>query len=225
MRVVALVSQKGGAGKTTLATNLAVEAERQGLATLLLDLDPQASAATWKDVRGGDAPDVVAAQAPRLPKLLEAAREQAIDLVLIDTAPNADAAALAAAQAADVVLVPCRASAFDLGAIAASLRLCAEVAARPSFVVLNGVPPTSRIADEAAAALAAGGARLAPVRFGHRMDFVNPLSAGRAASEWDPKGKAAAEVAALWAWLRGQMDPKTSPKARRKASGPSHANA
>lgn len=206
MRVIALVSQKGGAGKTTIATNLAVLAERCGHAAVVFDLDPQASAATWRDARGDTPPDVVAAQAPRLSRMLEAARKQGASLAIIDTAPNADTAALEASKAADLVLIPCRPSAFDLGAVGASVRLAAQVAGKPAWVVLNAAPPTSKIADEAAATLAAAGVKVAPHRLVQRMDYVNPLAAGQAAVEWEPKGKAAAEVASLWEWVCGQVD-------------------
>ena len=98
MRIISVICQKGGAGKTTIATNLAVLSERAGFPTVLLDLDPQATAAKWGDKRGGQAPDVVAAQAGRLPKLLDDARRQGADLAVIDTAPAADTAALEATR-------------------------------------------------------------------------------------------------------------------------------
>jgi len=117
VKILAVISQKGGVGKTTIATNLAVIAEQHGLATVLFDLDPQASATRWKDARGEAPPDVVAAQAPRLAALLGEASKQGCDLAIIDSAPNADSAALAAAKAADAILIPCRPSAFDLARI------------------------------------------------------------------------------------------------------------
>src|SRR4051794_16644136 len=106
MKVLAIVSRKGGAGKTTLATHLAVAAENLGLATALFDLDPQASAAIWADHRGQDFPAVVPAQAPRLPGLLAQARSKDADLVILDTPPEADAIATEAATHADAILIP-----------------------------------------------------------------------------------------------------------------------
>src|SRR5215211_6492431 len=114
MKIISVVSQKGGAGKTTIATNLAVLAERAGYPTVLFDLDPQATAAKWGDKRDGTPPDVVAAQAGRLGRLLEEVRQQGAGLVIIDTAPTADNAALEATKVADLVLVPCQPSDFDL---------------------------------------------------------------------------------------------------------------
>jgi chromosome partitioning protein len=197
-------------GKTTIAINLAEQAR---LATIVLDLDPQASATRWKDARGAEVPpDVVAAQASRLPGLLADAERQGCDLVVIDSAPNADSSALAAAKAADLILVPCRPSAFDLGAIEATLSL-AEIAAKPRFVVLNAAPPRSTITGEAASSLDAAGVKLAPVRLHQRMAYVNPLAAGRSAVEWEPRGKAAEELRELWVWVCTQLGMKAYPRA------------
>ena len=74
MKTLAILSRKGGTGKTTLAVNLSVAAERAGHSTILIDLDPQASAAKWNDNREGDAPVVVAAPASRLPRSIEKSR-------------------------------------------------------------------------------------------------------------------------------------------------------
>src|SRR3954447_16444308 len=101
MKIISVVCQKGGAGKTTIATNLAVLAERAGYPTVLFDLDPQATAAKWGDKRDGTPSDVVAAQAGRLGRLLEEVRQQGAGLVIIDTAPTVDNAALEATKAAD----------------------------------------------------------------------------------------------------------------------------
>src|SRR4051812_42131548 len=140
MKTIAIISQKGGAGKTTVAIHLAVAAELKGMTTALFDLDPQASASSWADKRQSPSPAVVSAQAARLPGLLRQAAEQQADFAIIDSAPNADASSLAAAQAADLILIPCRPAAFDLNAIGTTLNLAA-VAGKPAFVLLNAVPP------------------------------------------------------------------------------------
>jgi chromosome partitioning protein len=203
MLTIAVIAQKGGVGKTTVALNLAVAAARDGLSAVVFDADPQASAARWGDAREEKPPAVVAAAQPsRLPILLAAERRKGVDLVMIDTGPANDTAALSAARLADLILIPCRPSALDIDAIGASLHLGLKLAGKPTFVVLNAVPARSPLADEAAQALAAAGASLAPVRLGLRTDFVSPLPAGQGAAEWAAHGKAAGEIAALWAWLR-----------------------
>jgi chromosome partitioning protein len=205
VKIISMVCQKGGAGKTTIATNLAVLAERAGYPTVLLDLDPQATAAKWGDKRGGNPPDVVAAQAGRLARLLEDAKRQGAGVAIIDTAPSADAAALEATKAADLVLVPCQPSDFDLGAVGSTVRVAEQIAGKQSWVVMNAVPPTSKITDEAISALAEAGVQVAPARLVRRLDFVNGLPAGQSAIEWNPKSKAAEEVRELWQWACQQV--------------------
>src|SRR5215212_4595149 len=150
MKVLAVVSQKGGSGKTTLAVHLATCAHLTGLKVALIDLDPQATARRWGDKREEDGPEVVSDHPSRLGSLLDAARTNGADLVVVDTAPNADQAALGAARASDLVLIPCRPSAFDLEAVEATLAL-AEIAKRRAFVVLNAAQPRGGLTVEAGA--------------------------------------------------------------------------
>src|SRR6201986_1411279 len=107
MKTVAIVSQKGGSGKTTLAVHLATAATIAGHTTAIIDLDPQATATSWGDDRA-NGPEVISGQATRLPALLQTARDNGATFLVIDTAPNADQTASLAARAADLVLIPCR---------------------------------------------------------------------------------------------------------------------
>src|SRR4051794_33282808 len=108
MHVITLLSQKGGSGKTTLATHIAAELAGAGCKVLLMDLDPQASASQWGDLRGDRPPDVAPEHPARLDAALKRAEAEGYDLVVMDTAPHADQAALRSAKAADIILVPCR---------------------------------------------------------------------------------------------------------------------
>ena len=123
MDVIAVIAQKGGTGKTTLALSMAVAAQQAGRTAAIIDLDPQASASNWGDRRKGDSPAVVSAQPGRLSQILKAAEESGADLVVIDTPPRAERAAMAAARAAHLVLVPCRPSIFDLETFSTTLDL------------------------------------------------------------------------------------------------------
>ena len=116
MKVVSVISQKGGAGKTTLALHLAVASSTAGRNTAVLDLDPQASAAKWADRRAAELPVVRSAHASRLQHELRQIQQAGGELVMIDTAPHADRTALETAKASDLVLVPCRPSILDLEA-------------------------------------------------------------------------------------------------------------
>jgi len=216
MKTVAIVSQKGGAGKTTIAVHLATAAASAGHAAAIIDLDPQGTAASWGDRRQADAPEVVSGQAARLPVLIDAARSGGADLVVLDTAPNADQTALRAAQLADLVLVPCRAAAFDLEAIKTTLTLT-QIAQRPSFVVLNAVPPRSSVGREAAEGLEGQGAQVAPIMLSQRAAFAHGVIDGRTAQEFEPGGKAAEEVDRLYLWLCGVVGMPTCRQAQKAA--------
>ena len=139
MQIIALISQKGGAGKTTLAIAIAVTAEREGLTSVLVDLDPQASAAQWSDLREAETPVVTCTPAVRLASVLAAAQDAGAGLAVLDTAPHAAEAALAAARASNFVLIPCRPATADLVAIGASIDLI-RIADKPGAVVINAAP-------------------------------------------------------------------------------------
>ena len=216
MKIVAIISQKGGAGKTTLAVHLATAAAAAGHTAAVIDLDPQATATSWGDRRIAAAPEVVSGQAVRLPALVSAARENGADFLVLDTAPNADQTASLAARAADLVLIPCRASAFDLGAIETTLML-AKAAAKPAYVVSNAVPPRSSIGKEAASGLAAQGAQVVPHQLTHHAAFTHGVIDGRTAQEFEPQGKAAEEIEQLYTWLCGLSGMPTRGHARKAA--------
>jgi chromosome partitioning protein len=200
MKTLAVLSRKGGAGKTTIAVHLAVAAEAHGIATVIFDLDPQASAALWSDHRGEPIPTVVPAQAPRLSALLAQAKGNAADLVILDTAPNADTIASEAANHADMILIPCRPSGFDLDAIGATVRL-AQAAGKPAYVIITAAPVQGVETAEATAALTAAGLEVCPVVLHSRKAYASRIHEGRTAQETDPTGKAAAEIRALLLWV------------------------
>ena len=106
MKTLAILSRKGGTGKTTIAVHLAVAAEQAGYTTALIDLDPQASAVSWSDKREVDTPVVISAHSSRLTDLLKKAEDSSVDIAIIDTAAHAKTSALTAARVATITLVP-----------------------------------------------------------------------------------------------------------------------
>jgi chromosome partitioning protein len=216
MKIIAIISQKGGAGKTTLAVHLATAAAAAGRTVAIIDLDPQATAASWGDRRKADAPEVVSGQAVRIPALVKAAEDNGADFLVLDTAPNADQTASLAARAADLVLIPCRPAAFDLEAIETTL-LLAKAAGKPAYVILNAVPPRSFIGKEASAGLVGRGAQVAPIQLSHRAAFAHGVIDGRTAQEFEPNGKAAQEIEHLYKWLCGVVGVPTRRHGRKAA--------
>jgi chromosome partitioning protein len=201
MKTLAILSQKGGTGKTTLALHLAVAAERMDVPVAVLDLDPQASAAGWKDSRADEAPSVISLQPSRLAKALEVASASGAGLAIIDSAPHSADVAIAAAEAADLILIPCRAGILDLRAIATTARIV-KLTGKPAFVVLNHTPPRApRLVEDATEAVKQHGLEVAPVIIHQRSAFAHALTAGQTAQEYEPEGKAAQEITELFKWL------------------------
>jgi chromosome partitioning protein len=217
MLTIALISQKGGVGKTTLAIHLATAFEAHGRQTLLVDLDPQTSAAEWKDARQAERPYVMAVPPSRLNKTLETAREHRAEVVVLDTAPHSEGTALDAARAADLILVPCQPSIMDLRAMRKTTDLL-NYLKKPTYAVLNEVAPQGTVADEAGKAITAQfGMPMCPIRLGQRVAFNRCLLTGQTAQEYEPGGKAAQEIEALLQWVSVTVGFPTSTKLTKSA--------
>lgn len=206
MPTIAVISQKGGSGKTTLALHLAASATQAKKPACVVDTDPQATAAAWGDWRGDFLPVVVTSPPARLARTIEQAlRQEEVEVVVIDTPPHAEAAMREAIKAADLVLIPSRPRAFDLHALEAVAEML-EFASKPAYVVFNAVPSgaTRQVAESIEAATALG-LKVCPVTFGERADFHRSSAKGEVASELDAEGKAAQEAKQLWKWVAKQL--------------------
>ena len=204
MKTIAIVSQKGGSGKTTLALHLAVASAQAGRNTAVIDLDPQSSAANWSDRRRAELPVVLSAPASRLSQEIERVKETGGDILYLDTAPHSDNAALKVAQAADLVLIPCRTAILDLEAITDTLNFI-RTTGTPACVVLNAVAPLGQDAAQAAEALTGLAVEVCPVRLGNRVAFARALITGQAAQEFEPGGKAASEIELLHEFISNRV--------------------
>ena len=196
MKVITLAAQKGGAGKTTLAVHLAVQAHNAGERVVLVDTDPQGSATAWARARGEDAPVIVAANSSQLNDVMAASRHDGMTLVIIDTPPHAAPGAAAASTLADLVLVPVRPSAFDLAASGASAEI-ARTAKRAAFV-LSACPSRAPEIMEARKALELQGLPVMDTEIGERRSYARAVASGRAVAEFEPAGRAAHEISQMW---------------------------
>ncbi|GAO01065.1 chromosome-partitioning ATPase Soj [Komagataeibacter europaeus] len=207
MKTIAIISQKGGAGKTTLALHLATSASAAGYVSLILDTDPQATASSWKAWRGDADPDVVDCAAHALlSRKLEQASELGAELSIIDTPPHADIMAREACRVADFLLIPCRPRAFDMDAVRTTAELV-RASGKPAFVIFTAGPPRApQVYREAAAVVAQFGIPVAPVVLSERAIFHHSVGSGQTAQEAEPESKAAADVARLWNWVCDQVN-------------------
>jgi chromosome partitioning protein len=206
MPTIAIISQKGGAGKTTLALHLAAAAHDAGRVALVIDTDPQATASQWAAWRQDAPPEVIDSPPPRLAAKIEQARGQGADFIVIDTPPHADSAARAAVEVADLVLIPCRPSAFDLAAIQTTAKLV-QLLRKPAFVVFTaGSPNAPRMYQEAGELVEGFGTPACPIQIADRAAFRHASAEGRTVMEFEPNGKAADDIRHIYKWTCLQLD-------------------
>jgi chromosome partitioning protein len=205
MKVIAVASQKGGSGKTTLAGHIAVQAERMGAGPVaLVDTDPQGSLAEWWNVRQADAPAFVATGVARLGEDIRRLRALGMQLLVIDTPPAIAATITEVVRIADLVIVPARPSPHDLRAAGATVELV-ERLGKPLVFVINGAAPRARITSEAVIALSQHGT-LAPSIIHQRTGFAASMIDGRTVMEVPGETRSADEIAKLWEYLGTRLD-------------------
>lgn len=202
--IVAVAGQKGGAGKSTVAVNVAAELVHRGRSVLLVDADPQGTSRTWAEVAaeaGRPSPTVAAMGATmhrpdQLPRL-----RSSFDCVVVDCPPRAGDVQRAALMVADVAVLPCGPSAADAWALAGSLEAVAEARAlRPQLVavvLLTRVQGRTALGRGARDVLAESGLPLLRASLGYRVAYAEALAAGRGVTDYAPADRAAVEVRGL----------------------------
>lgn len=213
MRTIALLTQKGGAGRTTLAASLAVAAAQAGEKVIGLDLDPQASLSRWAKRREArNTPDRVMIEPlegerlPHLRTIVEGLADMGFSIAIFDT-PGADGGtARSVTEVADLCLLPTRPTCLDVDATAATFR-AVFLAKRKAAFVLNQCPPTYRSSrtSESAKGLTRLGILAEPLLYA-RMDFQDAIAAGLGVTEYARTSRAAREIEALWAWIGTQFE-------------------
>lgn len=201
MKTIAILSQKGGAGKTTLALHLAVAAQQDGKTAVIADLDEQASATTWHKARKHPLPHVQPTHSAALGQFAAEAERQGVDFLFIDTAPQSDKPAINAAEAADIILIICKPSVMDLRAIQNTIRLTKLATLKPGtkiFTVLTQIEPFGKLHEEARKTLNELAVDVLAEGLGRRVAYHHGLIDGQTALEYEPDGKAAQEVRNLY---------------------------
>jgi len=205
VRILALASQKGGSGKTTLSGHLAVQAQRAGAGpVVIIDIDPQGSLADWWNERTDELPAFAQTTVARLATDLETLRQQGFKLAVIDTPPAITMAIQSVIGVAELIVVPTRPSPHDLRAVGATVDLC-ERAGKPLIFVVNAATPKARITSEAAIALSQHGT-VAPITVHHRTDFASSMIDGRTVMDFDPQGRSAREIEGLWSYIADRLE-------------------
>jgi chromosome partitioning protein len=208
--VIAILNQKGGAGKSTLATNLARALQLRGMKTMIADADPQKTAIEWREAY--DTTVGAAEATAEMPAVFGVDRDtfdadvrtigQAFDIVIIDGAPRMSPRIEAALRVADLVLIPVQPSAFDVKATAPLVTMIERqrqyTPGRPraAFVVWRQIPGTL-LAGDVDEALRAYGLPVFEARASQRIAYQEAAGLGVGVQDYEPGGKAAAEVDAI----------------------------
>jgi chromosome partitioning protein len=206
MHIIALVTQKGGTGKSSLALSLAVAAAESGLKVALFDIDPQGTVEEWFKRRSVDTPEVYSLRWSYLSSHLYRLSRQGYDLIIVDT-PGADSdAASEAMKEAHFCLLPVRPSVADIEASKRTVRYLNDLN-KPFAFVLNQCPTggrTSRTANAKMALQLLGG--LCEPTLAHRSDHMDALASGLGVTEFAPSGKASDEIRAVLNWLTKRLE-------------------
>jgi len=222
MYIVAVVMEKGGVGKTTIALNLAVAATQDGLSAAVIDIDQQATASNWTDRRSNEKPWVVPTLTARLGAAIEQAKAQGIEFLVIDTPPHSGPDAAEAARRADAVVVPVEPHLFTLETVPKLAELLRFVGNPPALFVVNKAPAQGTEGSNAADYIKAQGFSVCPVILHLRAAHRHATNVGKVAAEYDSDGKAAQEVLQLYTYTLQFIE--SSRKSHAKAE-PAHARA
>lgn len=205
LRIITLLAQKGGCGKTTLTINLAVAAALNQRKTLVIDLDAQKTATQWWEAREEEEPLLVHTNYKELDKALEIAQGKDMDLVLIDTAGRDDLLNTKAASIADFCLIPCQPTMEDMRAQAATVDLIKRQQKPAAFVLTRVGVHASRV-ESARRGLAVYGLPVAPTPVVNRTAYPDAYVVSQGVCELDTGGKAAQEISQLWVWLHAKLE-------------------
>jgi chromosome partitioning protein len=198
--VIALLNQKGGSGKTTIATHLARTLQLAGNDVLLVDSDPQGSARDWAAVDEAQPLSVVGIDRPTIERDLKSVARK--DFIIIDGAPQAHELAVSAIKSARLVLIPVQPSPYDIWAAEALVDLVrqrieiTDGKLRAAFVVSRAIKGT-KIGAEVTEALQGYALPVLETRITQRVIYPTSAASGKTAMDLEPGGEAAAEFRQL----------------------------
>jgi len=201
MKTIVMLSQKGGSGKTTIAVHLAVAAVDEKKKVLIIDTDPQKSAEVWHNYRQKEDPRLASISSGNIKEVLDLAQMEGIDLTIIDTMPHTSAASSLAALHADILLIPCQPTPFDIAAVEHSVEI-ANARNKKAVLIINRAPLRAPEIEDTRKALTSYGIPLYPYEITDRRTYFRAVTQGMSVTEYDPKSAASQEITKLWNWIK-----------------------
>ena len=204
MKVIGILNQKGGVGKTTLATCLAVAFEQDKKKVVIIDLDPQATACFWYDTRKKDFPTVISVQPVRLDAIISGAHEQGVDIVIIDGAAIQREISSDVARVSNFILIPTKPAVFDVTSMQDTINTLKRYDTKFS-VMLNMVSPNGRELNDFRKLTKELDIPLCTTSLGNRKDFFRAQNVGLSVQEYNHKGQASTEIRAVYKYICRQL--------------------
>ena len=197
MKVIPVLNQKGGSGKTTIATHLARAIQLKGFSVLLVDSDPQGSSRDWAAVNEENPVPVVGIDRPTIERDLKRIAEK--DYVIIDGAPQAADLAISAIKASDIIIIPVQPSPYDIWATSDLVDLVkqriemTDGKLKAAFVVSRTIKGT-KIGKEISVALSDYGLPVLKTSITQRVIYPTSASIGSSVLDEEPAGEASKEI-------------------------------
>jgi chromosome partitioning protein len=210
MKILTIANRKGGAGKSTCAAHIAIEAVKSGIKTILIDLDPQKTLEAWWSKRDNDEPYMAEVSAIDLEEKLGFARNKGMELCIIDTPGDASSISIKGIEVADLVLIPSKATVPDLTAIGRTINMVRKLE-KPYMFLLTQIVTQTRSAVQAISVLSEFGP-VAPYFLANRIAYSNAMGSGSSAASEDKV--AASELKEIWAYIKQRLfnEPASSKK-------------
>lgn len=202
MKVLSIVNRKGGASKSTLAAHLSIEATKEGLKTILIDMDPQKTLEDWWEKREAELPALVDISANDLDAKLSLLENNGFDICIIDTPGDTTGNAEAGIKAAEMVLIPCKPTPPDLSAVGKTISQVRDKHKKPFFFVITQSPSSSQAHIQAASVLSEFGP-VAPDAMMSRKVYSDVMGTGQSATEFNKP--AAAEIPSIWNYVKEKL--------------------
>jgi len=206
MKVLTVANRKGGAGKSTCAAHLALEAARAGMRVILIDMDPQKTLESWWNKREEENPFLIDVMANDLRTTISNLETNNLDLCIVDTPGDASLNAVVGIEVADLILIPTKPTAPDLTAIGRTISMVEDNNKKFCFVITQGIN-RAKSTLQAASVLSQFGA-LAPSVISNRISYANAMGEGVSAVLLDKSAER--EIQEVWSFVSNMLFKKSA---------------